>query len=160
MSKKTKAWIFDIDGTLADTDHRIHYIKPKEGEKKDWGKFFAAAKDDKPFQHVLQFNQAIAENINDEAIVLVTARPENLRKDTEKWLTENGVYWNELFMRPANERKADFEVKRDIYREQIKPYYDIRAAFEDRLQVAKMWREEGVQVFLCGEDWLNGDWSK
>jgi len=32
-------YIFDIDGTLADVSHRLHYIT---GETKDWDAFFAA----------------------------------------------------------------------------------------------------------------------
>jgi FMN phosphatase YigB (HAD superfamily) len=158
---KQQAWIFDIDGTLANTDHRIHHIKPKEGEKKNWGKFFHAAKDDKPYEHVLWLNQAIhRDSGNLDTLIVVTARPDNLRKETEQWLSDKEVIWDLLYMRPASERKPDFEVKRDIYREFIKPHFDVVAAFEDRLHVAKMWREEGVPVLLCGDDWLNGDWSK
>ena len=37
--------IVDIDGTIADCSHRLHYIK---GEKKDWNSFFKAAGKDKP----------------------------------------------------------------------------------------------------------------
>lgn len=35
--------VFDLDGTLADGDHRLHHIT---GETKDWRAFFAACGDD------------------------------------------------------------------------------------------------------------------
>jgi FMN phosphatase YigB (HAD superfamily) len=159
---KNRAWIFDIDGTLANTDHRIHHIKPANGQKKNWGKFFAEAEKDEPFRHVRYLHGAITcfGLLEKDYIFVITARPENLRKETDKWLQEHSVSYNKLFMRPVNERKPDYEVKRDIYREHIKPKYDVVAAFEDRLQVAKMWREEGVPVLLCGDEWLKNDWSE
>jgi phosphoglycolate phosphatase-like HAD superfamily hydrolase len=151
---KRRAWIFDIDGTLAQTDHRMHHIRPVEGQKKNWGKFFAEAKKDEPFEHVLRINSFVAAR-EDDRIILLTARPENLRADTQVWLEEHGIAFDDLFMRPVNERKPDYEVKRDIYRNYLKEKYQVVAAFEDRLQVAKMWREEGVPVLLCGDEWLS-----
>jgi len=38
--------IVDIDGTLADVQHRIHHIKGPG--KKNWIKFFRGAPDDQP----------------------------------------------------------------------------------------------------------------
>ena len=35
-----KAFIFDIDGTLADASHRLHHI---QNGNKDWDAFFARA---------------------------------------------------------------------------------------------------------------------
>jgi phosphoglycolate phosphatase-like HAD superfamily hydrolase len=159
---KHRAWIFDIDGTLANTDHRIHHIKPVEGQKKSWGSFFREAYKDKPYDHVLIINQMVASwgVLEADKIVVMTARPEDRKEDTIVWLEEHGVKYDMLFMRPVNERKPDYEVKRDLYREHLKDSYEIVCAFEDRLQVAKMWREEGIPVLLCGDHWLNGDWEK
>lgn len=42
--------IVDIDGTVADLSHRIHFI---EGEKKDWDSFYNNVEKDKPIQHVI-----------------------------------------------------------------------------------------------------------
>lgn len=155
-----RAWIFDIDGTLANTDHRIHHIKPAEGQKKSWSKFFSEAKHDEPYEHVARLHHLIREYTGrQDAVIMLTARPENLKSSTRTWLLDKGLSWDELFMRPVDERKPDYEVKRDIYRNHIKDHYQVIAAFEDRLQVAKMWREEGVPVLLCGDEWLNNDWG-
>jgi phosphoglycolate phosphatase-like HAD superfamily hydrolase len=152
---KRKAWIFDIDGTLVNVEHRMHLIKPPEGVKKNWPGFFSACKDDTPYEHTVRLCHLIGEKEKDkDAISLVTARPYNYVDQTVSQMAALGVRWDALCMRPKGEHKPDYEVKRDIYRTLIKPNYDVVAAFEDRLQVAKMWREEGVPVFLCGDEWL------
>lgn len=38
-------YIFDLDGTLALIEHRLHFI---QGPKKDWRGFFGAVGDDSP----------------------------------------------------------------------------------------------------------------
>lgn len=161
MKDLPKAVIFDIDGTIADTSPRMHLIKPPEGEKKNWGKFFRDSANDKRFEHAKTVYDALLNLGGAHSIFFVTARPENNRKVTEQWLEDNGFgYYNRLFMRPDTERKPDFEVKRDIYHEHFKGKYDLGMVFEDRLHVAKMWRDLGIPVFLCGDHWQDNDWSK
>ena len=36
------AVLFDIDGTLADVDHRVHLVDPNRKGGKDWDAFFDA----------------------------------------------------------------------------------------------------------------------
>lgn len=155
---KPAAVIFDIDGTIADTSDRIHLIKPKDGQKKNWGKFFKESINDNKFTHTWLIYQALKNT--GVHIFFVTARPENNRDMTFKWLDKNGFNkFHGLFMRPDKEFKPDDEIKKDIYNEHFKDHYDVVAVFEDRLHVAAMWRKQGIPVFLCGDDWLNGDWD-
>lgn len=153
------AWIFDIDGTLANTEHRLHHIKPPQGGKKNWGSFFREAYKDQPYEHVRTISHLVYA-LGAFSVIVLTARPEDRREDTVAWLQEHGIKYDMLLMRPVGEYKPDFEVKRDLYLEHLKDKYKIICAFEDRLQVAKMWRKEGVPVLLCGDDWLNEDWVK
>ena len=44
---KTEFVIVDIDGTVADLRHRLHFI---QGEKKDWDAFYSHAGEDSPIQ--------------------------------------------------------------------------------------------------------------
>lgn len=152
-----KIFIFDIDGTLANTDHRMKYIKGSE--KKDWKSFFAEAHKDKPFEHIKLINHMASRlgDFEDVQIAIITGRPANLHGDTVLWLKKHKIDFDVLHMRPTNERKPDFEVKRDIYNEFYKDKKkNIVCVFEDRLPVAKMWREEGIPVVLCGDEWING----
>ena len=155
--------LFDIDGTLADVRHRVHYVKKdKDSGKRQWGKFFAEAKNDKPYEHILLLNAMFGTNPNFE-IYLITGRPENLRKDTEDWLAKHDIIYKHLLMRPQSDRRPDYESKKDLFEKDpilSKNKENVVCVFEDRLQVAKMWRDMGLNVCVCGEDWLTGDWSK
>ena len=60
----------DIDGTVANNDHRQHFL---EG-KKDWDGFFDALDKDKPI--FLIINKIIRENESGKNIIFLTGRPE------------------------------------------------------------------------------------
>ena len=49
-------YIFDLDGTLADVGHRLHYIS---GNPKSWRSFFAACADDAPCKPVISTLQRL-----------------------------------------------------------------------------------------------------
>ena len=53
------AYIFDIDGTLADCSHRLHYIS---GEHKDWDAFYKECVNDKPIMGVIEVLWSLQEN--------------------------------------------------------------------------------------------------
>ena len=38
--------LFDLDGVLANGDHRQHLLNPKQGRRKDWKTFFSKAGED------------------------------------------------------------------------------------------------------------------
>lgn len=68
--------VFDLDGTLADTAHRQHFL---EGPKRDWNGFFAAAPDDPPLAEGVALVLASAEECE---VVYLTGRPERCRRAT------------------------------------------------------------------------------
>lgn len=43
--------IFDIDGTLANAEHRVHHLQK---EPKDWDAFFAGCTQDTPIEPVME----------------------------------------------------------------------------------------------------------
>ncbi len=51
-----KLTLFDLDGTLANIDHRLHFIKQ---ENKDWDGFFKACSADLPKHAVIQAAKAL-----------------------------------------------------------------------------------------------------
>ena len=52
-------YIFDIDGTLMDIDHRRHYV---EGDKKDWKSFVDNIKHDTPNDPVVDILLQLSAN--------------------------------------------------------------------------------------------------
>lgn len=143
---KQPAIIVDIDGTLANCDHRIHHIQK---DKKDWVSFFGGMKDDTLNQWCKDIISGYANT--DINVILLTGRPEKYRPITREWLAENRVYWDSLYMRPDKNNRPDYEYKRMIYNYELKPYYDVMFVIEDRSQVVKMWRELGLTCLQCNE---------
>lgn len=152
-----KIILFDIDGTIADTAHRLHHLYPEEGKKKNWSAFFAEAVNDQPHNHVI--NLVRMYDGMGYLVILCTGRPANLRNDTIEWLSKQDVPYDVLLMRLTTDRGPDTEVKKHLLLSFLSTngyeVSQIEAAFEDRLHVAEMWRDLGIPVFLCGEEYSN-----
>jgi hypothetical protein len=133
--------VVDIDGTIADVAHRLHYVRDRG--RKDWKRFFAAMDDDRPIPETIAWVRDLA---RDHEIVLVTGRPEEFRGITERWLQREQVPYQRLLMRRAGDRRPDFVAKEDLVRT-----LDLRRiafAIDDRLPVCERYRALG---FACRE---------
>lgn len=146
---KMKAVICDLDGTLTDANHRRHFV---EGNSRDWNKFFASAKNDTVNQWCLETIKGL-QKIGYE-ILFITARPSFCLKDTVDWLHLHTPFkvsmgYN-LFMRKDGDRRPDYEIKEEIYKNLVKPNYDILLAIDDKKEVIKMWESNKIPVLFCG----------
>ena len=145
MSKK-KAIIVDIDGTLANNMHRVHYLK---GEKKDWKSYNEAMDKDTVNKWCNSIIGAML-TLNYE-IILVTGRECCFSGVTRGWLSkfrkENEIYF--IYFRPAGDYRPDHEVKKEIYEKYLKSAYDIEFVIDDRQQVVDMWRSLGLVCLQC-----------
>jgi hypothetical protein len=137
--------LVDIDGTLADVTHRVHHVRG--AGKKDWHRFFQAMHQDEPNQVVMDWVKNLAPEYE---VIVVSGRPDNYRKVTERWLAEHGIEYSALYMRRAQDRRPDDIVKREILHKQIGKD---RVAFviDDRASVCRMWRSEGLRTFQVAE---------
>ena len=134
---KEKAIIVDVDDTLASTTKRNHLAKEKK-----WNEFFEEAKHDDPIVEIIELVKRYSADHN---IILCTGRPEDYRELTEKWLAENNISYQKLFMRDKNNFSADDIVKETIYKKEIEPHYDISFVLDDRQIVVDMWRRLGLR---------------
>lgn len=142
------AYIFDIDGTLADCSQRLHFIQQ---EKPDWESFYKDCVNDNHIEPVWNLLHRIYEDGID--VIFVTGRPEKYRKQTTIWLSKYlmSEYFG-LCMRKDGDHRPDYIVKKEIYEKEIKPYYEfIDGVFEDRTQCVKMWRELGLTCYQVAE---------
>jgi predicted kinase len=142
-SSKTDAIMVDLDGTLCNLDHRLHYVKG-EG-KKDWGRFFKACGDDAVYEDVAKLVET--EILQGTNIVLCSGRPADYQEHTEKWLARNEIVYTSLKMRPKLNYKRDDITKAMLYRYEIKPFYNIKYVLDDRQQVVDKWRSMGLSCF-------------
>lgn len=134
--EQKKTIICDIDGTVADMTHRIHYIRGTG--KKDWDKCFSEMDKDKPIENVVSMVIGFAE---DYRIAMVTARPERFRRVTEDWLNKNNIHFDLLLMRKDGDKRDDDIIKREL----LNKYFNkdnVYLAIDDRVRVIKMYKEE------------------
>lgn len=140
--------ICDLDGTLCDIKHRLHHVRKPEGEKKDWKAFFSEIPNDSVRYDVLAMLAGYVGN--GYKIFLVSARPDNYRDETEAWLGTM-VPYEALFMRRADDKRPDTDVKKGIFATYFKDPTIIQAVIDDRPSVIRMWRELGLNTIDVGE---------
>lgn len=141
--------IVDIDGTLADCGHRLHYIRKSP---KSWSKFFSTnllAKD-----KLIEPIAKLVNSLNEQSsIIYATGRPDNLREATIDWLIEHELWFEpkELYMRTSGDTRADFIVKKEILYEIKQKGWKPWLSIDDRSSVVSMWRNEGLTCLQVAE---------
>lgn len=140
----------DIDGTLADISHRLHFIN---GAHKDYDAFFDAMVDDKPLSNVVEVVRSLWHRHD---IIFLSGRPDSHREQTNQWLSDHVIPLEHiaLLMRKAGDFRPDYVVKRELYEtvQRLSPDDRIVGVIDDRPQVIeKCWRPLGVTVFKVGE---------
>lgn len=141
MTKKS-AIISDIDGTISDRRHRLHYLE----EKKDWETFFSKMVFDPPIKSVI--NKILKYINKGNCLILVTGRPEKYRKITISWLKEHTSFDNYLLlMRADNDYRKDIEIKADMLYSILKDH-KVLHVFEDNEELSCLWRNNGLDVTL------------
>ena len=141
-------FLVDIDGTLADLSHRLHFIEKKPA---DWDGFFAACTGDSPIPEVIETVRYLARG--GAKIILVSGRSDAIEEATMDWLRKHDIPWTAIYMRKAGDHRHDDIVKAELL-EQIREdwrEYPILGAFEDRKQVVDMYRAQGLRVFQVAE---------
>jgi FMN phosphatase YigB (HAD superfamily) len=140
----TKAVIFDIDGTLANGEHRQHYLR---SSPKNWEAFKAALHLDTPHVHVVESMKLY--HGSGYTIILASARSEEERLRTVGWLYDHGIgrLWSHLLMRKDGDYRDDYIIKKEMLEEILYMGYEPHLVFDDRERVVNMWREAGIKCY-------------
>ena len=83
-------------------------------------------------------------------IVLVSGRKDTWRDQTISWLDKHNIRYDALYMRAALDQRKDSVVKQEIYEAYIKNVYNVHAVIDDRPQVLRMWRDNGLFTINVG----------
>ena len=139
---KKECIIIDIDGTLANIEHRRKDI-PVE---KNWKKFNSKMYLDKINPWCRELINSFKERYE---VLIVTGRSKDFHEVTVKWLKDNDVFYTEIFFREKNDYRDDTIIKKEIYNKYIAPGYSTLIVVDDRNKVVKMWRDIGLTCLQC-----------
>ena len=155
MTNENKIVIFDVDGTLSDPSHRRHFVRTKPA---NWFAFNELMVDDGINEQVVEVYKSLQQN--GYHMVVFTARGDDYRDETVKWLEDNGILYKDLFMRREGKGEKnesgvkDSVVKQRMLDELINKYpsKEILMAVDDRHQVIQdVWIKNGIFVFDVGQ---------
>ena len=106
-----RAVIFDMDGVLSDAAGRQHYVTGPG--RRDWDAFFEACGEDPLVEETATLLHLLDPAL---AIILLTARPLRVQRETLSWLARYGLRWDVLIMRPFGDYSLAAEFKQDARR--------------------------------------------
>lgn len=138
--------IFDLDGTLRDLTHRLHFIK---NGNRDYDSFFAACDKDEPIWETIE---VLVDHVNSgrHRVEIWSGASDACMGKTKVWLDKyitpklNGVKASELIkhMRESGDHTRD-EILKENWLKQEPVYPDI--VYDDRARVVFMWRKNGIR---------------
>jgi hypothetical protein len=144
IDTRPSAYIFDVDGTLANVDPYLHYVR---GSDRDYDAFHEASIDALPNVKVVEMlNNAVSDC---HTILIVTSRKEKYRGLTSMWMAINNIRSHALFMRADEDNRPDYEVKKDIL-DKINKHWTVYHAVDDNPNVIRLWEENGISTTKIG----------
>lgn len=137
----TKVIVFDIDGTLANIEHRRSFVATKP---KNWKAFNAGIVNDTPHEDIVDL--AILFWEKGYNVVLCSGRGEENRDVTVKQMNDFEVPFTKLFMRPAKDHRPDDVIKVELLQQIREDFGNPWLWLDDRDRVVNAIRAEGVRV--------------
>lgn len=141
-----KSWIVvDLDGTLCDCAHRVHWAQAK-----DWDRFHAGIPEDKVNEDVLTLLNMVPLGFG---VLVCTGRDERNRMATEKWLHDQGVAHliDYMVMRPEKDFSSDHDLKprlvAEFFGSMEKALEKVVFILDDRDGVVESFRNAGFKCW-------------
>lgn len=138
--------LFDLDGTLANGDHRVHHVLK---HPKYWRTYFHHCDADKIIPHArVIFCAMIAAGFQ---VWIVSGRSDEVRDKTLQWLDENECLPHNLIMRKEGDCTGDDVLKVSWLKDGTIPKERVLCVFDDRARVVKAWRKAGIPCYQVAE---------
>ena len=138
---------FDVDGVLVDASRRLSICL--NGGSVDWSCFLDCGKLALDLPKSRYIDLAARRHGRGHRVVVVTGRPEYMRRCTEAQLRSYGVPFDELYMRPQGDHRQDHLYKADAIARLIKSGVRIWAHFDDNAETAKALNAIGIDAVLA-----------
>lgn len=150
--KKPDCYVWDLDGTLCDVEHRRKFVSTNP---KNWDAWNAGLVNDTENAVANVFRMmAEAKEAWDHYMIIVSGRSEDYKAQTDKWLSKRDIFYDEIYMRKSGDWRDDAIIKSE-FADQIEEKYNIVAVFDDRQKVVRMWQDRGIFVFDVGQGRAN-----
>lgn len=133
-TEKHPIMIYDIDGTLAHKGDRSPY---------DWK---AVGKDTVDLPTKFVANRLAGRTPVQVSTIICTGRDRVCTEETKKWLSDNRIHYDRMYIREEGDMRPDWIVKEEMWRKIAEDFY-IVGMFDDRLQVVRRARALGLKVF-------------
>jgi phosphoglycolate phosphatase-like HAD superfamily hydrolase len=133
--------VFDIDGTLANIEHRRHLV---EAKPKDWKAFNDGMVHDVPNDDVTDLLYLFY--TQGHRIVLCTGRDSDYKQVTRDWLFKHEIPFDAIYMRKSKDRRGDDIIKVELLEEIRRDFGEPWLWFDDRNRVVNAIRAQGVRV--------------
>ena len=140
---KTKIAIIDLDNCISDDAWRLHMF---ELHKQDVDARYRNYHQHCGYDEIGNVHTLKA-ILRRYQIYIFTARPEQYRALTEKWLAFHGVDYKKLFMRGNDDHRCSVEVKRDMLNA-LPNKQDVVFAIDDRSDILAMYADEGIKMCM------------
>lgn len=86
-----------------------------------------------------------------DVIIIITSRDVTCREDTIQCLTNNGVQFDELYMRAEQDDRSDIVLKAEIVDKYINGVYNVGCVYEDRDRLVELYRRKGFDCYQVQE---------
>lgn len=136
--------VFDMDGTITNLGHRLHFIEDKNNQ--DWENFFQSCDKDSLNEWALKLAQSLCGSYE---IIIVSGRPERTRTKSEMWLHKHNFPYKHLELVRDDKNHAPDDTLKENWLKDAGIKDEILFVVDDRQRVVDMWRENGLVCLQC-----------
>lgn len=142
-------YVFDIDGTIANNEHRSHLLPFSDLHlTSSWKDYNKACSGDSPIIPMIKMMNALAES---SQVYIMTSRSDEVEWRTLEWLQDNEVEYDSIYMRSRHDNRKDYKIKEEWLNEISGGDKGNVVIFEDNPKVIKHLRSRGYTVMAVCE---------
>lgn len=143
-----KIVLCDIDGTVANNDHRQNLLK----EFKDWDLFFSKLDQDEPIEKIIKIVNEYSEQ--GFVIYFLTGRPERYELKTRQWLEKFFKFQINLIMRKDGDMRDKLLIKYELFSDNFQSE-EILVCIENDLKLCELWESLELAVINVNDLLVN-----
>lgn len=142
-------YVFDIDGTIANNEHRSHLLPSSDFHlTSSWSDYNNACSGDSAIIPMINMVNALAEL---STVYIMTSRSDEVKWRTLKWLQNNDVEYDRIYMRSRFDNRKDYIIKEEWLNDLCEGDKANVIIFEDNPNVISHLRNCGYSVMSVCE---------